>query len=422
MNRRARLLALVTMAALLLPAGRASAQQPPNALLDAIFPILRGKQNPRPKLESLFRLRSETTTDACGLKRIDLVQSRADEPTTHTFELLGDPLAGSDNQPKTMLISLTRMSVNADGSARAYHPDDPFGRRCEGTEHDPSKEACAIDYLSNAEIHLYEHASRIPQFVSNPAPGPPIPNPAFATAWSSLWSEIISGKNGWADLARIFGDQAPNEKRLYHSSETDRAAVFDSDIIPFKDRMPCQHNHDPHGFFVAATKPHPAPSPKPGEDECRTTAYLDALTVPFFVLPGGVFKELSVGDAAIAFIVIGGIERTVVGIVGDAGPSDQIGEGSVAFIQKIRGTQGVLKTALDTGHLDINLKTQSDVTSLSVLVLGGTRQSLGLDYSPQNIEHVARAALTSWSGARPNRLKACSGEAKPNPHNGTEAN
>ena len=224
-------------------------------------------------------------------------------------------------------------------------------------------------------------------------------------------------KNRWVDLQALFGNDAPEETRLYYSQATQRAAVFNSDIIPFNKNFPCQHGDKRGEFFVADTAPHRASPGQPGEI-CRTAAYLDSLRVPFFVLPSGVFKHPHVGDTAIGWITIDGIERLVFGIVGDSSPPDQIGEGSIAFLQQLRGTTNVIKNALETGDLDIKLEPPTDVTSLSALVLGGTADALGLDYSPENIDKVAHAALARWNEEKPNRLRACNSMVHENPLHG----
>jgi hypothetical protein len=311
--------------------------------------------------------------------------------------------------------------VNVDGSRRAYHPDDPFGRGlCERPPDGPASQACALDYLSNAEIHLYENAKRIPQFQAD-AQGRPEPNPAFATAWGSLWADIAARRDRWVDLPALLGAKAPDSTRLYYSKDTDRAVTFDTDIIPFRDGYPCQHGNDRHGFFVAATKAHPATPPGPGDDACRTAAYLDSVQIPFFVLPGGVFDHLTIGDVAIGIAVSGETERLVFGIVGDIGPPGQIGEGSIHFVSNLRGSTDALKNSLDTGKLDITVDAKSgDINALGVLVLGGTAAALGLDYSRENIEAVASHALQAWQAGKPRRLQACARAATPNPLEGSE--
>jgi hypothetical protein len=406
-------LSLALMAGLVSAPGGAAADQPPDELLDAIFPVLRGKRPAPPPLKNVFnRLPGVAPNPVCGLAKVDLVQTRGDQ--TRIFHLLADPALENDGQPKTILVGLSTIAVDADGSRRAYHPDDPFGNRCQKPSDDPAAQICAVDVLGDAEIYLYEHSKRISQFVGKPAR----PNPAFAAAWSSLWSEMAARKDRWVDLRAYFGDKTPDDTRLYYSGATDRAAVFDAGIIPFKAGFPCQHGDARDEYFVAATPNHPSPPPATGADACRTTAYLDSLEIPFFVLPGA-FKQLKIGDIAIGLSTLGGAERLVFGVVGDHGPSQQIGEASIAFLQRLGGKTGAIRNVQQANALQIEAaRTPAQPAAIGVLVLGGTAHLLGTDYSSQNIERVARAALADWSADHADRLQACLNSATANPLEG----
>jgi hypothetical protein len=60
------------------------------------------------------------------------------------------------------------------------------------------------------------------------------------------------------------------------------------------------------------------------------------------------------------------------------------------------------------------------VSSLSILVLGGTAKDVGGDYSAKNIERVGRTLLTNWTGDLTGRLRSCSDAATANPLDGFE--
>jgi hypothetical protein len=408
MVRSTAALVLLSLIGWLGATGEAVADQLPGKLLDAVFPVLRGKSPPSPPLVNAFTRKPATPADApCGLVRMDLVQTRG--PAQHSFEILGEPVSETDNQPKVMLIRLNTLAVDADGSHRAYHPEDPYGNRCQGPADDPASGICAVDSLSSAEVKVYEHSQRVPQNSGKP----PKPNPAFITAWKSLWSDISARKDNWVDLHPYFGDKTPENARLYYSKQTDRAVTFDAAIIPFKDNFPCQHDDSRREYFVAATtKPETAARP---DGACGTADYLDAMTTPFIVLPGA-FQQLKIGDVAIGLAIIDNTERVVFGVVGDRGPSQQIGEASIAFAQKLRGTSDVIKNTHQADALQ--LETGKHVTMLGVLVLGDTASKFGSDYAPENIERVAKAALDDWSAGNAGRLKACMSIATPNPLRG----
>jgi hypothetical protein len=316
------------------------------------------------------------------------------------------------------------MTVDADGSRRAYHPDDPFGIGICATrgEHAPIEGACALDYLSNAEIHVYAGTERIPQFVEGESGDSPKPNPAFATTWKSVWGQIATRKNNWIDLERIFGKQAPDETRLYYSKELDSAVTFDTSIIPFKDQYPCQYGDNIREYFISGTTSHPSPSVRPSDDACSTAGYLESTEIPFFVLPGDVFKQFAIGDVAIGIAVSGGTTRLALGIVGDAGPKGQIGEGSIQFVKQLQGITEEPRNSMDTRKLDIEVqKKTAGIDELGVLVIAGTAGALGLDYSKSNVARVAQIALSRWLGNKTDRLRACLDTSTPNPLEGFDA-
>jgi hypothetical protein len=390
--------------------GTAVADPPPDELLDAIFPVLRGKRPAQPPLQNSFLPRPGPSDPACGLIKLDLVQTKGAEK--RIFRLLADPALGKDNQPKTVLIRLNTIGVDVDGSRRAYHPDDPFGNRCKSPTDDPGSQICAVGVLGNAEIRIYEHNRRVPQYSG-------IPNPAFATVWASLWSEIAARKDHWVDLKPYFGDKTPEATRLYYSRALDQAVTFDTEIIPFKDGYPCQHGDLRNDYFVAATtKRDPPPQ---SNDVCRTAEHFDAMRIPFVVLPPA-FSDIKIGDIAIGIASIGGTERLVFGVYGDQGPSRQIGEASVAFVRKLRGVSETIKNNREAVALQLEAGSgPRSATMLGILVLGGTAAMLGSSYSAEHIERVARAAFANWTSKRAQRLQACMSGATPNPLRGSPA-
>jgi len=405
------ILVIILFSGLLGILGEAAADQPPDELLDAIFPVLRGKSPAPPLLQNTF-LPGPPTSPACGLRRLDLVQTKGAEK--RVFHLLADPKLGENNQPKTMLIRLNTIGVDADGSRRAYHPDDPFGNRCKSPADDPASQICAVDGLGNAEIRVYEHNKRVPQYASGP-------NPAFVTAWTSLWAEIAARKNNWVDLEPYFGANKPKDTRLYYSKELDRAVTFNTEIIPFKEGFPCQHGDKRNEYFIAATtKRDPPPASR---DACRTAEHLDAMKIPFFVLPPA-FSDIKIGDIAIGFASIGGAERFAFGAYGDQGPPRQIGEASVAFVQRLRGSNDTIIIINNRQAVALQLEAGSgpaQQAQLGVLVFGGTAAMLGSDYSAENIERVAREVFAHWTSRHAGRLQACLSGATPNPLKGSPA-
>jgi hypothetical protein len=84
------------------------------------------------------------------------------------------------------------------------------------------------------------------------------------------------------------------------------------------------------GYYVSETAL--ADRSKAISDPAR---YVDASRIPFMVLPGGLARELGarVGDFALVFNERNG--RSSYAIFGDVGPTDRIGEGSVALAENL---------------------------------------------------------------------------------------
>jgi hypothetical protein len=339
----------------------------------------------------------------------------------HVFRLLADlsPTAAEGDQ---FLFSLKRLTVDADGSSRAYHPDDPFGIGiCQEAIQSGAPSfagVCALDNLASARVRIYRGVIHVPLRAEKH------PNPEYAAAWSNVWPLIKSGRILPLDLKALLGKRAPDDTFMFYSSATDTAAVFDTNIIPFDKGLPCLRESQ-GGYFVAATSFKIRPVMVAAKT-CDASRYLDASRTPFFVMPRHIFKSISVGDLAIGWARKGNEPpRYAFGIVGDAGPNDQIGEASIAFINKLRGKNTVPMNSLDVDALDVNLEKNGrdpQVDQMAVLVIGKTASLLRGDYSIGNIEQVGRTVLTDWSKKMnvEDRLGRCVETVLPNPHLGFE--
>ena len=188
------------------------------------------------------------------------------------------------------------------------------------------------------------------------------------------------------------------------------------------DQYPCQYHGDVSAYFVSATKSHSSPPARPNDDVCRTAPYLESMEIAYFVLPGSVFKQFAIGDVAIGIAASGGTTRLALGIVGDVGPIDQIGEGSIQFVKQLQGITEEPRNSLDTRKLDIKVENKpGGIDQLGVLVIAGTAHALGLDYSKSNIARVAQSALSRWLDNKGDRLQACLRASTANPLEGFDA-
>ena len=328
-----------------------------------------------------FERRMGTTDDLCGLQLAQMNLSRSGH-VAKSFSVLVDKTSGS-NAPREFFVTLKRIAVDADGSGRAYHPEDPLGRGiCQKTMSADGKPVlngvCPLDAFSSSGTNLYKGSQRLS-------------GEAFTTGWKAIWPKIRDRLLRSVTLAEAYGKGVPEKFYFFYSHEHGLLALFRDNIIP-KDRggYPCRYDAADgvrNGYFVSSTTLEnrtPARS-----DGCAVRRYLDAETVPYIVLPRGGFGQVRVGDIAI----VQSKDRTVYALVGDEGPGTKLGEGSIALNASLLGKTGdPLLSMKDTWAIDIEGR------AVSVLVLGGTHMSLNGDYSPRNIEAVARQELKRWNG------------------------
>jgi hypothetical protein len=149
--------------------------------------------------------------------------------------------------------------------------------------------------------------------------------------------------------------------------------------------------------------------------------YVDSEQVPFFVLPAPRLGQVEVGDIVVGQLTLGARTQIAYGIVADTGPFNQIGEGSIAFNQKLLARSDLIMNLRALESVDIDLgrleRQEGQQGTLAILVLGGTKQLLGGNYSRETIEQAGREAFARWSGAAgTRRLNACIAQATTNPH------
>lgn len=321
--------------------------------------------------------------------------------TARTFSVLVDSTSGPD-APRVFFATLSRVAVDADGSGRAYHPEDPLGKGvCERTIGPDGKPGlagiCALDQFSSGGAYVFSGTQKLSK-------------DAFVSNWATMWPKIRDKSLKPVVLADVVPD-VPKEFYFFHWRERGLTAFFKDNIIP-KDKAgyPCRYQASDgprDGYFISSTTLENDSEPR--GDGCAPHRYLDAEIVPFVVLPKGGFGKVQIGDIAIVKLK----QRLVYAVVGDAGPATKLGEGSIALNAMLLGRFG--EPALNmkaTWSLDIDSS-----KPVSILVLGDTRALLKGNYSPHNIEAVARHALAHWGGPHDPlaRFEACRATAPVNP-------
>jgi hypothetical protein len=177
-----------------------------------------------------------------------------------------------------------------------------------------------------------------------------------------------------------------------------------ADIIPFKNGKPCE---PVNGFLVSATTLH-----KPNiSNVCDINNYVDALEIPAIVLPRNpvnALSEFSQRNAKIGDLVVVMTPENatpVFSVVGDLGPVNRLGEGTVALAANLLG-----KTAPPRNYNEIRGRGEFagrgwTVSRAVVLIFPGTRDSANPFMTAGRIEQAARMKFEAWGGVT--RLQAC---------------
>ncbi len=371
---------------------------------------------PSPVTAAFSRLPNGMTNAQCRMHKSTVTLSRNGVP--RTFQVLLDPQPGNSSaRPKEMLTVLTRLQVDLDGSGRAYNPDAPYGR-C-----NPSRTACALDRLANGGIRVFSGAN----LTETPEPDSSLSSGAIGLEpiWQQMWPLIRDAQIPPIPLTSLY-PEAPEKYYVFHSTPKNATVVFNRNIIPSDARgYPCRHgdNTDHPGYFVAATTL-TRDGPVPDQNRCKSSLYLDAEQIPFFVIPQGDFGSVNVGDVVVGHFKTGARERLAYGIVGDTGPHNKMGEGSLFFNRVLFDVFNTpMREEIETWQADQSVKDwnadhPNDRGTISILVLGNTRQYLNNDFSRDNIQAVAAARFALWNqdSQHPRaRLNACVSQAAQNP-------
>jgi hypothetical protein len=394
MNIRRAILALLLC---LYPLHARAQDVPPKDMLEAMVRQITGKPVPT---AILFDRHDGATDSFCRLQpaRMSLTRNGS---TARSFSVLVDSVNGADS-PNVFFANLSRVEVDADGSGRAYHPEDPLGHGvCErtiGPDGRPSLSGiCALDQFSSGGAYVFSGTQKLS-------------HEAFVSDWLSMWPKIRDKSLKPVVLSDVMPDM-PSEFYFFYWPERGLTAFFKDNIIP-KDRdgYPCRYQAADglrSGYFISSTTLETNAGPR--ADGCSPHRYIDAENVPFIVLPKGGFGKVGIGDVAI----VRHKDKVVYAIVGDAGPATKLGEGSIGLNARLLGKFGEpFPNMKATWSLDID-----SGGPISILVLGNTRAAFNGNYSPANIEAVARRELSRWNGSGDplGRFEACRAAAPVNP-------
>jgi hypothetical protein len=262
----------------------------------------------------------------------------------------GQTAVWSDEQSSSLLF-IESLNVNTDGTRRSYSVEDFWG------------EKSALNNLCNA----------------------------MSDACAGLSKEALKTRRITTQKAHADGWPAAQLQQTKISPA----------IIPFKGGKPCPLVDD---FLVSATalhKPHIA-------DVCDISNYVDALTTPAMVIPkkSEFTKRAKVGDLVVTMVP--GANQPVYAVVGDTGPTRELGEGSIALNGKLLG-----KTSLPTNYLEVRGKGEFKgrgwtVPQAIVLIFPGTRDVANPFMTPERIDEAAKKRFDEWGGVE--RLNTCAAQ------------
>lgn len=280
-------------------------------------------------------------------------ESRCDLPSRFHHETRNDGardvLYGAD-----ALVFVSNYAVNTDGAPTSYHPDDPWGSRglaintvCNG-----------VDAITpEGERVRYDQCSRLVAL--------------FEEARDGGWLPEGGPRVGFYGIAAR-GDGEPDRF------------------------LPCINGQAPYeGYLVSTT----SLAADPSLARCDQSRYLNALEVPFVIVPGHrnfTSRGVEVRDLAVVHQPATG--RTVFAVVGDRGPSWGLGEGSVYLAKALSG-----RTETPTTRREVNRMGPRGVVTLLL-----PKTNLAPPYTVERIDEAGRAALARFGGVE--RLEACAAE------------
>jgi len=333
---------------------------------------------------------------------------------------------GETARASPLFVVTDVMAVNVDGSPRAYHPRDIFGTSCAvpagaagaKVATNGTQPACALNFLCYAGVRLYDGAR--PIRCSN--------REEYQRYWDEMWSLIETGRamripeQYWArDPSR-----AVDRRYGFFHPEKPVTVLFKDTIIPRDtERLPCIRDVAGaryYGFFVGATslkgrerKDEPegqVASEIASDRRCNPIPYVNAETLPNLVIPKGGFAGAKVGDLVVAYRKArDGQERWVFAIVGDEGPNDKFGEGSMAFNAALKGISKTWSSYRELAR-DLHIGERgAKQETIGILLFRNTAGATAGDLSAGNVASKAEQAFRGWGAgsldAAKRRFLAC---------------
>lgn len=279
--------------------------------------------------------------DDCGFTPAFDQPDEAGRKTVHVYKGRAEPRSG-DAEP---LAFVSDLKVNTDGTRISYKIDDPRA--------------------VNGAINDIRNAMRKGFAISD-----------FEKVAANDWEPV---EQTWRVLS---------------------SAVIEKDTKLHKNGKPCVAAG---GYLVSKTADVAIANGWQRDGDCDQSKWIDALTIPALVLPMG--SQFQARKAVTRnFVVVMTLQqrRLAWGIVGDTGPSDEIGEASVEMNRILNG--------LPAGAVPQNARDavrRFQAPRSLVLIFPGRQNRLAYPITPQTVLQV-KARFDSWGGEA--RLAACASE------------
>jgi hypothetical protein len=178
------------------------------------------------------------------------------------------------------------------------------------------------------------------------------------------------------------------------------SAVIEKDTKLHKTGKPCVMSD---GYLVSKTADVAVADGWARDGDCDQTKWIDALTIPALVLPkSSPFQPRRAVTRSLVVAMTLDQNRIAYGIVGDAGPSNKLGEASVEMNRILTGLPAGMVPA---NRADAKLRFQGPASL--IIVFTGNENRLAYPITPQRVHDLAKARFDAWGGQ--DRLKACAG-------------
>lgn len=225
-----------------------------------------------------------------------------------------------NEKSRKLILFKTNLQVNTDGAPISYHPYDLRG------------DSIAINTILNG-VAIYRIKDNIR-----------ISNPKQPNAFSDKQKAEMR-KEAYAVFER-FRDSN------FESIPTGYTINWQNVLISDGKGKPCIFKTGKYiGYFASATALKNGLNANKGECECNNQ--VNPLEIPTLVLPGGenILKNYGarVGDLVVTYNLSN--HNMICSIIGDTGPSGNLGEGSVIMNMKLLGVDTYPKTRKDTYKL-----------------------------------------------------------------------